>query len=218
MKRVDFWFDFISPFAYLAQQRLDELQDDIELRYRPVLFAGLLKHWGTKGPAEVPAHRQFTYRFCHWLAQQQGIDYCTPPAHPFNPLPALRASIAQGNHPDTVNAIYRYIWASGQLPEGPAWQTLLDRLGIDEAALTAPQVKQSVRDNTDAAIDLGVFGVPTFSLTNAEGQTELFWGQDALPMLIDYLRDPALFSRGDYPRIDSLPTSVERVPLNRNAD
>lgn len=213
MIRVDFWFDFISPFAYLVQQRLQELPDDIELHYRPILFAGLLKHWGTRGPAEVGPRRRFTYRFCHWLAIQQGIHYRTPPAHPFNPLQPLRASISLGNQPETVNVIYRFIWGDGQLPEGEAWLGLLRELDVAPQALSEQWVKQALRDNTDAAIDIGVFGVPSFSLRNKQGEAELFWGQDALPMLIEFLRDPTLFSRDDYPRLDSLPAAVERVLL-----
>jgi 2-hydroxychromene-2-carboxylate isomerase len=210
MTRIDFWFDYISPFSYLAQQRLGELPAVVEVRYRPVLFAGLLKHWETKGPAEVAAQRQFTYRFCHWLAARHNIDYRTPPGHPFNPLPALRASIAAGNTRQAVDAIYRHIWADGHFPEGEQWQSLLDSLHIDAAALTSDATKQTLRDNTAAAIELGIFGVPTFSLQNAADETELFWGQDALPMLVDYLLDPALFSRGDYPRIDALPIAQAR--------
>ena len=214
-QRIDFWFDFISPFAYLAQQRLGELPEGVELRYRPLLFAGLLKHWGTRGPAEVAPRRRFTYRYCHWLAQQQGIVYRTPPAHPFNPLPALRASIALGNGAETIDAIYRFIWGQGQLPEGPAWRALLETLGLDESMLHDPGVKQALRDNTEAAIEAGVFGVPTFSIDIGDGQAELFWGQDVLAMLADYLRDPALFEGEDYPRIDALPAAAERVPTRQ---
>ncbi len=212
MQRVDFWFDFISPFAYLAQQRLGELPAGTELRFRPVLFAGLLKHWDTRGPAEVAPRRRFTYRYCHWLAQQQGIAYRTPPAHPFNPLPALRASIALGDTPEVVAALYHFIWGQGRLPEGPDWQALLENLGADEALLADPAVKQALRENTDTAIETGVFGVPTFSIDNGDGEFDLFWGQDVLAMLGEYLRGPELFSGDDYPRIDALPAAVERVP------
>ena len=213
MKRLDFWFDFISPFSYLAQQRLGELPVGTELHYRPVLFAGLLKHWGTRGPAEVAPRRRFTYRFCHWLASQQGIPYRTPPAHPFNPLPALRASIVLGNRPDAVDAIYRFIWSEGRLPEGPDWESFLENLGVSPEKLEDPDVKQILRDNTEAAIVAGVFGVPTFSLQGVGNETELFWGQEVLPMLADYLNDPSMFDRDDYPRIDALPAAAERVPM-----
>lgn len=214
MKRVDFWFDYISPFAYLAQQRLGELPLEVELNFRPVLFAGLLKHWGTRGPAELASRRRFTYRYCHWLAQQQGVSYRTPPAHPFNPLPALRASIVLGNQPDVVDSIYRFIWSEGRLPEGPAWEVFLKNLGVDPVRLGDPNVKQVLHENTAAAIEAGVFGVPTFSLRGIGNHTELFWGQDVMLMLSDYLKNPTMFDQGDYPRIDALPAAVERVPIS----
>jgi 2-hydroxychromene-2-carboxylate isomerase len=63
MRIADWYFDFISPFAYLQSEQLHRLQPLVQIRYRPVLFAGLLKHWGNKGPAEVLPKRQFTYEF-----------------------------------------------------------------------------------------------------------------------------------------------------------
>ena len=90
MRTIDWYFDFISPYAWFAFLRLDELPADVDLRMKPVLFAGLLNHWGQKGPAEIPAKRIWTYRSCAWTAQSLGIPFQAPAAHPFNPLPYLR--------------------------------------------------------------------------------------------------------------------------------
>ena len=75
MKRIDFWFDPISPYAYLAFERLPEAFDGLSysVAYRPVLFAALLKHWGHKGPAEIEPKRAWTFRQVHWLAHRHGI-------------------------------------------------------------------------------------------------------------------------------------------------
>ena len=71
--------------------------------YKPVLFAGLLEHWGQKGPAEVPVKRRWTYRWCTWWARELGIPFRFPAAHPFNPLPHLRLALACGSKPDAVD-------------------------------------------------------------------------------------------------------------------
>ena len=84
-----------------ANQHLayDRLPDDLEITLKPVLFAGLLGHWDMKGPAEIPAKRVQTYRYCHWLAEKRGIPFKAPPRHPFNPLPLLRlARMLQEKH------------------------------------------------------------------------------------------------------------------------
>src|SRR5689334_10438458 len=83
---ADWYFDFISPFAYLQSEQLERLHPYVQIRYRPVLFAGLLKHWGQKGPAEIVPKRQFTFEFALWQAAKLGIPFKMPPAHPFNPL------------------------------------------------------------------------------------------------------------------------------------
>jgi len=205
MRRIEFHFDFISPFSYIAQQRLGELPTSVEIDYRPVLFAALLDHWGGVGPAETKSQRQFTYRYCNWLARDLGIDYRSPPAHPFKPLPALRAALALDCTPAAVATIFEHIWARGLLPEGEAWAALLAKQGIDESALARPAVKHALRANTSAAIAAGVFGVPTFV---ADG--ELFFGQDALPMLLDYLHDPTRVVDDEYRRLGDLPSLVSR--------
>jgi len=92
MKTLDWYFDFLSPFAYLSLGRVEQLSAKIDIRYRPVLFAGLLQHWGNKGPAELAPKRLWTYRWCTWRAARDGIAFRFPSAHPFNPLPYLRLS------------------------------------------------------------------------------------------------------------------------------
>lgn len=85
---IDWYFDFVSPYSYLGLHRLKDVKPKIN--YKPVLFAGLLKHWGQKGPAEIPAKRKWTYRSCDWQARKLGLPFRFPAAHPFNPLPHLR--------------------------------------------------------------------------------------------------------------------------------
>ena len=111
--RVIWYFDFISPFAYLQCERLNQLPEGTHIEYRPVLFAGLLNHWGQLGPAEIPQKRVFTYRHTLWLARKCGIPLRFPVGHPFNPLRFLRLAIAAGCSKQAVTRIFRYIWSAG---------------------------------------------------------------------------------------------------------
>ncbi|MHA7834559.1 MAG: DsbA family protein [Algiphilus sp.] len=184
LRVVDWYFDFISPFAYLAFHALHDLPPGIEVRFQPLLFAGLLKHWGQKGPAEIPPKREWTFRWLHWLADQQGIPFQPPPRHPFVPLPYLRLCLAAGNRREAVAAIFEALWARGEDAEDAGTvRALADALAVDEARLQAPSVKQVLHDSTNAAIARGVFGVPTL-IANGE----LFWGVDAMPFAIERIQ------------------------------
>ena len=112
---VDWYFDFVSPFAYLQSEQLDTLPRGISVRYRPVLLAALLEANGQRGPAEIPAKRAFTYRFCLWQAKRLGVPLRFPPEHPFNPLPLLRLAIACDSSAQAVHAIFRFVWRDGRL-------------------------------------------------------------------------------------------------------
>src|SRR2546430_2896842 len=115
MQKVDWYFDFVSPYSYICLHRLRELQSQVsvEVSYKPVLFAGLLNHFGQKGPAEVPAKRRWTYRWCTWWAKELGIPFRFPAEHPFNPLPHLRLALACGSKPEAVKRLFQWIWVSG---------------------------------------------------------------------------------------------------------
>lgn len=207
-QRAEWYFDFISPFAYLQFTQFARLPATLEIQPTPVLFAGLLGHWAHKGPAEIPAKRVQVYRYCHWLAQRLGIPYRTPPAHPFNPLGALRLAIALGATHEVVATIFGYIWGEGGDAQEAAGLTALGaRLGVSDVAALVGQaeVKNALRANTAAAIARGVYGVPTFALGD-----ELFWGLDATDLLLDYLAQPDLFESPEMQRLAHLPQAAER--------
>ena len=208
MPAADWYFDFVSPFAYLQLVQFDRLPPDLEVTCRPVLFAGLLGHWKHRGPAEIPAKRVQTYRWCHWYAARRGIPFRMPPAHPFNPLRLLRLAVAREGEPALVRAIFDAVWAEGRdLSRDEEWRSLTDRLAIADADATIadPPVKAALRRNTEEAAERGVFGVPTFTLGG-----ELFWGLDATDLMLEYLDDPALFKTGEFARIADLPIAQVR--------
>ena len=210
MKPVGTWyFDFISPFAYLQLARMGALRERVTISPCPIMFAAVLDHHGQLGPAEIPGKREFTYRMVQWLADSSALELHFPPAHPFNPLSALRLALAADSSWDAVSAIFEHIWKHGRAADrADDLAEVGARLGIGDvqAAISAPDVKQQLRANTDAAIAQGVFGVPTIRLGN-----QLFWGNDATAMVEAAIADPDFFLRGEYARLTSLPRSAERA-------
>jgi len=191
MKRITFWFDVVSPFAYLAFERLPQALEGIshEVLYRPVLFAGLLQHWGQKGPVEIEPKRAWTFRHVHWLAQHHGIVLDTPAEHPFNPLALLRLALACGPNRHVTETVFRHVWQGGAAAtDATRLAALHGRLAPAEDP-ASDAVKQRLRADTEAAVQRGVFGVPTFELDDGR----LFWGFDALEMLAGALRGEPWF-------------------------
>lgn len=209
MTPIRWYFDFISPFAYLQRPRVRVLARAHAIEYRPILFAGLLRRLDHKGPAEMPDKRRFTYRHVVWRAAQLGIPLRFPPAHPFNPLAALRLCISSGCTDAAIDAIFDHLWRDGlRGDDAESLAPVAARLGFDAAAAIADAgVKATLQANFDAAVEAGVFGVPTLA---AGG--EVFWGEDATTMFEDWLRDPAAFENGEMARVAGLPVGVSRTP------
>jgi 2-hydroxychromene-2-carboxylate isomerase len=208
MKQAEWFFDFISPYSYLQCEHWDRLPAGLQVRCRPVLLAGLLDHWGQKGPAEIPPKRIFIYRQLQWLAEKHRIPLRFPSGHPFNPLALLRLAIALDSDITAIHKMFRFVWRDGHLPSDQrAFSRLLDALGVSnaETITQSPSVKQKLRDNGKRAIELGVFGVPTFVVDG-----EVFWGADALDFFLDYLRDPDLLNDPEMRRISNLPIDAAR--------
>jgi 2-hydroxychromene-2-carboxylate isomerase len=192
------YFDIVSPYAYLHLKRFGELHPALDIECVPVLFAGLLKHWDNKGPAEMAPKRLHTYRSCVWAAAQHGIPFRLPPRHPFNPLHGQRLLVARGAPRAAVEAAYDLVWGEGR-DLAADWPLFCERLGVgvaEAAALIAdPAVKQKLIDNTANAAAQGVFGVPTLSFN---GQN--FWGSDAIEWANAYVADPRMFDAGEMKR------------------
>ena len=200
---IDWYFDFVSPYSYIALHRLRELSHPVN--YKPVLFAGLLNHWGQKGPAEIPAKRRWTYRWCTWWAHDLGIPFRFPAEHPFNPLNHLRLALACGRRPEAVKRIFESIWVRGENASDPKrFAALCAELAVGESQLSA--VKDRLRNDTEEAAARGVFGVPSFVVDG-----EVFWGADAIEFLNGYLADRAVLQNDEMRRVDALPVGAARA-------
>lgn len=207
-RKADWYFDFISPFAYLQNAGFYHLPDDLEVTRKPVLFAGLLGHWEHKGPAEIPRKRVFTLRHTKWLAERAGIPFKVVPAFPYNPIKALRLAIALGSTSEAVGTIFNFVWGEGRDPNTD-WPDFAAALGLAseeaDAKINDPDVKAALIANGEEAVARGVWGVPSFVIDD-----QIFWGLDATEMLTDYLDNPGLFASDEMRRYDDLPVGIER--------
>jgi 2-hydroxychromene-2-carboxylate isomerase len=206
MPPVLWYFDFVSPYAYLGLHTLQRLPQGTDLQYRPILFAGLLKHWGQKGPAEIAPKRVWTYRSCIWLARQRQVPFRMPAAHPFNSLPFLRLAVAAGYGREAIQTIFRALWTTGANPADPnVIARLADQLDVPLDRLGDASVKEELRTNTDQAIRTGVFGVPSFSIGH-----QVFWGSDAIDFAAAFLTDPSVLDNEEMQRAEILPIGASR--------
>jgi len=192
------YFDLVSPFAYLHLKRFAELHPALVVEPVPVLFAGLLKHWDNKGPAEIVPKRLHTYRSCVWAASQHGIPFRMPPRHPFNPLHALRLLVGIGSPRAAVDAAFDFVFGEGR-DVGAEWPLFCERVGVaaDEAArlIADPAVKRKLMDNTAGAVAQGVFGVPTLAVRGRN-----FWGSDTIAWCNAFIDQPQMFESGEMKR------------------
>ena len=188
MTPITFWFDPISPYAYLAFEHLPQALAgrSVVVDYKPVLFGALLKHHAHKGPAEIEPKRQWTFRECAWQARAMGLRFDLPAQHPFNPLTLARLTLAAsagmpGGLPNRriVEAVFHHVWHGGLDPLDPHRLTALEQALAPAAEPQGDEVKQRLRALTDEAIAKGVFGVPTLEIGG-----RLFWGLDAFPMAL----------------------------------
>jgi len=191
-KKIEFYFDPISPYVWLASTQLDRIkqQTNLDIIVKPILFAGLLKANDHKGPAEIPAKRVYTFTDVLRRAAHYGLDINGPPSHPFNPLLGLRTAIAIEDNQRRLRyakSLVDAAWVEGA--DITVEQTIIDVAKTSEidpqwllACARMPQIKQKLVDATQAAIDLGIFGVPTFRVDD-----QLFWGDDRIDELFRYL-------------------------------
>jgi 2-hydroxychromene-2-carboxylate isomerase len=218
---IDFYFDYLSPFAYLAWRKLPEITEPrgVAIRPRPVLFAGLLNHWGQLGPAEIPPKAVHIFKECARFAQLSGIPFRSPKYHPFKPLTALRVSLTQVSGPEqprVIDGLFEAGWARGlDLGDAPTIVNTLNTLGLDGESLVRrasdPNAKNLLRENTVAAVERGVFGIPTMI-----ADQELFWGLDQLPYLALFLDGKDPLANIDPREIMSLgPAAVRPGSLDR---
>ena len=208
----DLLTDIADSFEFVWRERADlvdrveELETDLAAKAGEMGAARLLDHLENIGPAEIAPKRAWTFRWCTWWASHLGIPFRMPAAHPFNPLPYLRLSIAAGTSFDAVSKIFDAIWTTGVDPaDEHAFAELARSLNVEPARLADREVKDALRTQTEQAIALGVFGVPSLII----GQ-ELFWGADAMDFVDAWLADPGIVMTPEMLRATTVPVGISR--------
>lgn len=223
---MDFYFDYLSPYAYFAWRQIQPLcqRYTVNLRPHPVVFGKLLDHWGQLGPAEIAPKKIALYKYCYRYAKLHGFKFNPPRFHPFNPLPCLRLSLEEvcGEHqPQLIDSLFCAGWSEGaDLGSKKELAPILNSAGVDAttllAAIDTQEVKDALHRETELAIEQGVFGVPTCIVDG-----ELFWGNDQLEHIELFLqgKDPLKPERLEEmlarPRgIDRVKTTNSSTPLS----
>jgi 2-hydroxychromene-2-carboxylate isomerase len=192
-KRLEYFFDYVSPFSYLADSQLPALAErtGAELCYRPFLLGGVMQSSGNSPPFSVPAKGRYVLLDAQRWAARYGLPL-NPNSHfPINTVLPLRAALVlqrDGGFPAYHEAVFAAMWRDGLNVADPGvLRTLLEKLGIDAehvfASCQEPEVKAALRGNTDEAVERGAFGAPTFFAGD-----QIFFGNDRLEFVEEALR------------------------------
>lgn len=191
-KRVEFYFDFISPAAYLAWTQLPHVCADTgaTLVYKPMLLGGVFQATGNSAPITVPLKGSYLFVDLSRFAQRYAVPFELNPHFPFNTVVLMRMAVALVEREDArfaafCDAIFKAIWADAKaLGDPEVLAAVLTQAGLDPEELLAlasePDVKNALKAATEAAVARGVFGAPTMFVGE-----QMFWGQDRL----DFVRE-----------------------------
>ncbi|WP_223526866.1 2-hydroxychromene-2-carboxylate isomerase [Pseudomonas sp. BF-B-26] len=193
-KTVEFYFDLGSPATYLAYTQLPKIceQTDSQLIFIPILLGGVFKATGNASPAAIPAKGRYMFQDLDRYAKRYGVPLKFNPHFPINTLMLMRAVTGmQLRHPERVQAfidcLFHALWVEGRsLDDLATVASVLTQNGFDPnevLALTADEeVKATLKDNTEKAVQRGVFGAPSMFVDH-----QLFFGQDRLDFVLEAL-------------------------------
>jgi 2-hydroxychromene-2-carboxylate isomerase len=210
MKKITWYYDFISPYAYLQCHQLSLFTDKANIECKPILFAGLLNHWGQLGPAEIVPKRLWTFEQVAFLAHRHNIPLQMPPMHPFNPIPLLRLAVALDETGRAtianIQRLFGFVWQERHLPTdtGP-FTELLREFNLTMSDISTPGVKETLKANGEQALAAQVFGVPTSVVDG-----KVFWGFDSAEMLLTYLNQDTFWESEAIAQARAMPQGLQR--------
>ena len=185
-KTVEFYFDFGSPYSYLAYRALPGIAaaHGAQILWRPMLLGGVFKASGNHSPAEIPAKSKWMRQDMQRWAARYGTVFRHNPHFPINTLTLMRGAAGMQMHgtdfPRYVEAMFHAMWEEPRnLGEPAELAAVLRQAGFDAEAFQSlvndAAVKEQLKKDTEEAVARGVFGAPTFFVGE-----EMFWGQDRL--------------------------------------
>ena len=192
MPRVEYFFDYVSPFAYLADTQLPALaqRTGAEIVHRPFFLGGVMQATKNSPPITVPSKGRYMFVEIQRWAKRYGVPANPNPHFPVNTLAAMRVAVAALEEPrfgDLHRALFRAVWVDGKnLADEAVLEATVAAAGLDAAALLARAKEQAAKDalrrNTEEAVERGAFGAPTFFVGD-----EMFWGNDRLDFVEEAL-------------------------------
>ena len=199
-----FYYDIISPFAYLYIKQRHRLESQLDITPIPILLGGLLRASDNKGPGEIAAKRPHTYQFCVWQAEKLGIPFRFPEHHPFMTVAPQRLLVEQKADWPMLEKAFDYIWMEGKDPN-LSWSEFCSYLGLapDTPKPDSPAVKEQLIANTQQAKRDGAFGVPALIVNQ-----HCFWGVDTITWTLDYLSRPKMFEEASYAYAAKVPNGL----------
>ena len=192
---VDFYFEFSSPYGYIASQLAEEMEKRIgrPMRWRPILLGPVFKITGQAPLVDVPLKGDYSKRDFSRSARLHKVQYTHPGKFPIGTVAAVRAFYWLNDRDPAqaralAKALYKAYFTEGKDISAPsAVVEIAKSVGVDGVALAAalddPAVKERGKTEVDAAIAAGVFGSPFFVVDG-----EPFWGVDRIPMVEDWIR------------------------------
>ena len=186
-KEIDFYFDFISPYTYLAYKKIQSLQKDIKINYKPILLGGLHNLEGITPPAFVRSKLKHMINDCLLIAKKNNFDFKWNSKFPINSLNIMRGyfSISSLNQAKYIETLFDAYWRDDlDISKEEILTPLLEQCKIDKdiffKTIKDPVIKERLKDATKNAHEKEVFGAPTFTVNN-----KIFWGQDRLEFALD---------------------------------
>ena len=186
-KEIDFYFDFISPYTYLAYKKIQSLPKDIRINYKPILLGGLHNLEGITPPAFIKPKLKHMMNDCLLIAKKYNFDFKWNSKFPINSLNIMRGyftvnSLNKGQYIETMFDAY---WRDDlDISKEEILVPLLDQCKIDKdiffETIKDIVIKEKLKETTKNAHEKEIFGAPTFIVNN-----KIFWGQDRLEFALD---------------------------------
>lgn len=189
-KKIQFYFDFLSPYSYVAWTWVRKQLQNYDFELIPVSIPSIVAHYETKGPAQIKPKRNYLFKDLLRYTKQNNIPFMTPASLPFNALYALRLALkttAGADQVAIIDAIYRAGWENGlDIGNDEVLKAVLAErdLPVDElfSKMEEKSSRIELKKNIEEALQKDLFGVPSFLVDE-----ELFWGNDSIKYLQMYL-------------------------------
>ena len=186
-KEVEFYFDFISPYAYLAYKKIQSLPKDIKIKYKPVLLGALHNLEGITAPAFIKPKLKHMISDCDLIANKNKSNFIWNSKFPINSLSVMRGYlfINAENRELYMNVMFDAYWKDNlDISNEKILKNLIEKCKINSSkffdGIKDLKIKDELRSITQEAHDKGIFGAPTFVVNN-----KIFWGQDRLEFALE---------------------------------